>query len=260
MNLKFAFLFIPIFLFATVTHAQKKKKNKGVEIIEFGDEGENSNDVTYGNYIIKTSPVSYLAGAQFVEVEKYITEYLSVQAGVGLTFKPLIGADYSDVLSALSDEDGFDQCDSEIWNDDICENYSDLDYRRYNIGFLLSGSVRLFFDDDAMDGGYFAFKLRYSKLNIDVQDVSNTSQSVIRLEDEWLPESVKRFDIVGHYGYQSVFSKLTAEYFVGLGARIQNETREDLGYTISGTVGRDERQLKRTLLRIEGGIRIGFQL
>ena len=263
MKLKYLLLFLSFYVFSNSIYAQKGKKDKDVEIIDFGDDsGDNSSDgLTSGNIIIKTSPVSYLTGSQFVEVEKYVTDYLSVQAGFGLTFRPLINYTYDEALAELQD-DGSDFCESDNFSDDrdICDDYYNTDFRRYKIGILVSGSARLFFDDDAMDGGYFAFKLRYSTLNLEVQNIFQNSQSIERLEDDWLPESVKRFDIMGHYGYQSVFSKLTASYFVGLGARIQNESREDLGFNSFGLIEREVRSFKRTRLRLEAGIRIGFQL
>lgn len=241
--------------------AQKNKKKNDVEIIEFGNSGSagNSNTNNYSDYILKSSPTSYLAGSQFVELEKYMTDYLSLQAGLGLTFKPLIGASYDEIIDAITDESS-SNCDSDNWAEDICDDYVDTEYRRYKMGVLLSGSARLFFDSDAMDGGYFGFKLRYSTLNLEVQDILPNMSIIERTEDSWVSEKVKRFDVVGHYGYQSVYSKLTAEYFLGLGARFRTETRQDLGRNQSSIVQSNLRTFKASGIRVEAGIRIGFQL
>ena len=256
--------FLPFFLLLfslSSLIAQKKKKDSDVEIIEFGDEkasGNRSSEPTLG-YVIKTSPTSYLFGSQFVEAEKYVTDFLSLQAGLGLTFKPLVGDLYGEALAEL-DEDGGSYCDSDQWASDICDEYYDFSIRKFKPGLLLSTSLRLFFDDDAMDGGYFAVKLRYSIQNLEIQDIVQNSTSLERLDDQYVSESVKRFDLVGHYGYQTLYSRLSAEYFIGLGARFRKEDRQDVGINQSGIVQSTSRQFKASGIRIEGGIRIGFQL
>ncbi len=264
MQIKNLLLLLLMFCFISSLSAQKKKKKKkesNIEIIEFGEDGElDDNSTPLSGYVIKTSPTSYLFGSQFVEIEKYATDYLSIQAGLGLTFKPLAGELYANILDEL-DEDGGDDCDSEIWGQgDICDDYNDFSIRTYKPGFLISGSARLFFDDDSMDGGYFAMKLRYSTAKYQVQDIIQNAGSLERLEGTFVPESVKRFDIIGHYGYQTLYSKLTAEYFLGIGARIRNESRQDIGRNEFGLIQGQIRKFKKTGLRIEGGIRIGFQL
>ena len=85
-------------------------------------------------------------------------------------------------------------------------------------------------------------------------------KGLLVFDDSWTKEKVNRFDIVGHYGYQSVYSKLTAEYFLGLGARFRNETRQDLGRNASSIVQSTLRSFKASGVRVEAGIRIGFQL
>lgn len=260
MYLKLLFLSAFIILSVSNINAQKKKKDRDFEVIEFGEEGGNKQNYRegYGNLIIKTSPTSFILGNQPFEVEKYMTDYLSLQAGIGITFAPLIGEEYNDIIAAI-DEEGQRYCESDQWTQDFCDDYQDYDVRRYKPGFLISGSARLYFDNDAMDGSYFGFLLRYSTVNLEVQDVIGIG-NVERIEDQWLSESIKRFDIVGHYGYQTVYDKLTAEYFLGLGARFRNESRQDVGFSASNLAQSAFRSIKETGLRVEAGLRIGFQL
>jgi|GEM_PF-1384249 len=263
MHLKHLFLLLFTFCVIGNLSAQKKNKKNKVEIIEFGEDSENEerNDLPLTGIVIKTSPTSYLLGSQFIEVEKYMTDYLSLQAGVGLTFKSIIGDTYNEILAELQEEEDGLECESELWGqNDICDSYTDFSIRNQKPGLVISGSARLFFDDDAMDGGFFAVKLRHSTVKYQIQDIVQNASSVERLENTFVSESIKRFDIVGHYGYQALYSRLSAEYFVGVGARIRKETRQDLGQSTNGIVQSKFRSFKKTGLRLEIGLRIGFQL
>ncbi len=251
-----------LFICSTTAFAQrdkKKKKNNDVQIIEFGDDTGDDSDVATSltGFILKTSPSAFINGWQFFEVEKGFTEFLSLQAGAGFTFKPLLGNLYSELSSEL--EVG-DECDSDQWDNDYCDDYFDLEYRRFKTGLVLSFSPRLFFNDFAPDGSYFGLKMRYSIQNMEVQMVEEGTTSFNRLSDAYQPEVVKRFDLVGHYGYQYLYDKLTAEYFLGLGVRFRNQTRQDLGFDASNNIRNGERTFKNTRLRIEAGLRFGFQL
>lgn len=239
-----------------------QKKNNDVEVIEFGEEGGEQSDYVQGNFIIKTSPVSFIFGNQMFEVERYISDILSIQAGVGLTFNSVYeGLWDSDIVDELSFNDNVSFCESTYWpeQDDICDDFVSSDNRRLKPGFLISTSARLFFNDDAMDGQYFAFKFRFSTKNYEIQDILPNQPFVERSTNQWFDEDYTAIDIVGQYGYQVLYSKLTAEYFVGLGIRFAQEKRQDLGYE-AGIVRSHLTDVKTKSPRIEAGIRIGFQL
>lgn len=255
-------LLMLLFCFSiTIANGQKKKKKNEVQIIEFDDENKIQREEERGRiFLIKTSPLSYISGKQFVEVEKEITDYFSLQAGVGLTFKSLYNVS-DQLLSELNDND--ESCSSEQWGDnDYCDDIFDFNIRTFKPGIYLSISPRLYFDDFAPEDSYFGLKLRYSTLNMEVQKIEEglNNGQVVRLKDDLQSESVKRFDIVGHYGYQTLYKKLSASYFVGLGIRFEDHTRQDLGYDDTGRLLNGEQGFNKVRLRVEGGVRIGFQL
>lgn len=264
MNSKIVFLLLICCCIAILDlNAQRKKKKNDVEVIEFGNDDSSSfsadNTPNYSEYIIKTSPSSFIAGSQPIELEKYINDYLSVQAGIGLTFEPLVNLSYAELIELAEAEETL-FCDSDIWLEDICDDHFETDYRRQKIGFMISGSARLYFDEDAMDGSYFALNLRYSQANIQINDITPNSFNINRNPNQWVDEKATRFDIVGHYGYQFIHSKLTSEYFIGLGARIRNQDKQDLGFNQFGFVQSAINNFKDSILRVELGLRIGFQL
>lgn len=241
----------------TVTQAQKKKKRNEIQIIEFEDENQIQRDEENGRaLLLKTSPFSYITGWQFVEVEKEVNDFFSIQTGLGLTFKPFI-----DVESALYSELIEQDCSSELWGDnDYCDDFTEVEYRTYKPGLYISVTPRLYFDDFAPEDSYFGLKLRYSIRNIEIQQIEEGDFDLTRLPNELQSEKVKHFDIVGHYGYQVLYKKLTASYFIGLGVRLENQTRQDIGRDDAGRYYNGTRDLNGAKLRVEAGVRFGFQL
>lgn len=258
--LRFSLISLLLTSFSVAVMAQKtKKKQSDVQVIKFDDEDEPEPDAKqYKGIIIKTSPVSFIAGRQMVEVEKQINGSMSVQFGVGATFAP-VWEEYTTTLEEFNNDEGF--CESTQWVQDICDDYSDPVYRKVKTGALLSASMRFFFEDDGYEGSYFAPVLRYSTTRVDALTASgSTANGWAYSSTETQAEKVTNFDIIGHYGYQRLYPKLTTEYFLGLGLRFRNNTRQDLGFDAAGVLQNGERIFKDKRFRMEVGLRIGFQL
>lgn len=238
--------------------AQKKKPNKDVEVINFGDsESTSKENKVYHGLILKTSPVSFIFGRQPIELEKELKDYMSLQAGVGVTFEPL-WAGYEDLVNEINDEvDGYYESDQ--WAIDEPDVYSDYSIRKGKPGFLVSLSPRLFFESDGFEGMYIAPVLRYSAQNYEVQKVQEGLPYIQRIDDVQ-KEHVKNFDLLVHYGGQNLYPKLTFEWFIGGGIRFRNNLRQDVGYDGFQASGNGEREFKDKKFRLEAGIRVGFQL
>ena len=67
-------------------------------------------------------------------------------------------------------------------------------------------------------------------------------------------------DFTIRYGYTILYDRLTAEGFAGVGLRSRRAERQDLGRDATGTVRNGVRELNDNGLRLELGLRIGFQL
>lgn len=235
----------------------RKKTNSSVEIIDFGENQKKQVEKSRHPMIIKTSPVSPIFGKAIFEVEREVTDYLSLQVGFGVTFKPLINLNLSNLII---DEGSFNDCESELWEFDYCDDYDDLDIRRSVPSYLISFSPRFFFESDGFEGSYIAPLVRYSKNKYEVQSILENFGDIIRNPTFDVNESVTSLDFLVHFGNQVLYPKLSLEYFVGVGAGNISATRQDIG--IDGT-GRNRNGLtesKSTKLLLEGGIRLGFQL
>ncbi|MBK9335324.1 MAG: hypothetical protein IPM98_01570 [Lewinellaceae bacterium] len=236
-----------------------KKVNSDVQIINFGSESESSKtDKVYKGLIVKTSPTSFIFGRQPVEIEKEITDYLSLQVGVGLTFSPFWDG-YNELLAELSDEEDIAEI-SDQWAYDVQDNYSDYSIRTGSIGPILSLSPRLFFESDGYEGFYVAPVLRYSIQHYRVQKIREGLPHIEHTPDETQKESIKNLDLMVHWGAQKLYPKLTLEWFIGGGVRLRNNTRQDVGFDFTMLSGNGEQSFKDKRFRFETGVRIGFQL
>ena len=253
-------LFFALFV-SSLSYAQKDKKKPStdVEIIDFGDEsGSQKEQKVYKGLIIKTSPISFVFGTQPVELENEITDLLSLQVGLGVTFEPL-WAEYDEFVAELVDaSDGY--CESRMWTYDECDYYNDYTIRTGKVGLLASASSRLFFDSDGYEGMYIAPFLRFSQQKFEVEKVREGYAFLERTPDDTQSESVTNFDILVHYGSQALYPKLSMEWFIGAGVRLRNNTRQDIGYDGLNLLRNGERNFKDKRFRFEAGIRIGLQL
>ena len=244
---------------AITLFAQKPKPKPDVEVINFGEEADKTqDDKQYKGLIVKTSPVSFIFGRQPIELEKEITDFFSLQAGIGVTFLPLWN--YSSTFEELLDE-GSGYSESTQWGEyDETDYYNDLTIRTGKIGPMLSLSGRLFFESDGYEGMYIAPVLRYSVQKYQVQKVVEGASSLIYDPSDTQKEQVKNFDVMVHWGGQSLYPKLTMEWFIGGGIRLQDNLRQDVGRSASGLYLNGERSFNERNLRLEAGIRVGFQL
>lgn len=243
-----------LLLFFTMTSSflfgQKTK------IVEFGN--NKNEDYEYKRNVIKTSPTTFIFGKQPIEFERELTNFLSLQAGVGVTFYTAIsnlsGSIFSDFWS-----DVFDNCNTGQWQEDYCDDLSDRSIRNGKLGLMFSISPRLWFGSDGIDGSYVAPVLRYSNFKNQVQRIQEGIPTEIRLLDEFDDESTRNIDLVVHYGYQILNEVVTWEYFGGLGLRNNTRVRQDLGY-LSGRLQNGSFEEKNSSLIIEFGLRVGFRL
>ncbi len=250
MRIKITLFFLSL---VPVIYAQDTPK-KDVEVITFGNNNPTANE-EYKSIILKVSPTAFIFGNFPMEIEKELNDFLSVQAGVGLTFKSL-----SNFIEGLNGEfDEADYCNSTRWADDYCDNPYDFTIREGKLGFTSSISARLYWDEDGFEGWYISPLLRYSTKKYSVQKIDETQSGEIRLENEFDKETIKNIDLVVQSGLQRIGSVLTWEFFTGVGVRIRNASIQDLGWDENFVIRNGISTFKSEFLRIEFGFRVGFR-
>ena len=218
---------------------------KEVEVIRFDDDsyrGKSSKKPKAPQHIIKTAPFAFIMGYMPVFYEYRLKDWLTVQGGLGVNFKP-VTYDFLDVVAA------------ETCEDDICPNYYDFKIRKIKTGAVLSVAPRLYFSSDAPEGGYVSPEFRVYARRSDVTNF-NSGQPGVNPVDK---EHYRVQDFMVNYGYQTLYPKLTVEWSLGVGIR-----------TVSGVFQREVNDLyyyseaaKQSIgpfFRANVGLRIGFQL
>ncbi len=256
------FLVLAATIFSQIVIAQKpKKKDPDVQVIDFGDDKKNDDKKT-GPYrrpmVLKTSPTAYIFGRQMVELEKEVNDNVSLQFGLGATFPP-IWSNYASLIDELTEEGGYSE--SQQWTiADEPDYYNDQSIRRSGgVGLLASASARLFWESEGLDGMYIAPVFRYSTDRREVQKVVEGLGTIERDINNWQAEHQKNMDIMVHYGYQTLYPKLTAEWFLGAGLRFSKNLRQDVGFNIDGSQN-GERNFSEKKFKFDIGVRVGFQL
>jgi hypothetical protein len=241
--------------FGREASAQKDKTKTDVHVIDFGDVGEKEKEAapSYNGFILKTNPISFIFGQQWINLEKELSDFFSIQAGVGVTFGSLTGFTYDDLVSEIEDDGN---CPDAM----PCDDFTDKSYRTPKVGLYLSLAPRFFYESEGYEGAYISPVFRLSTTRYQVQKILEGASDEIRLEDSFQAETVRNMDIIIQYGYQYLHPRLTTEWFVGLGARLQKSKRQDIYYSDFGQYFNGNVTFKNTLLRVELGARVGFQL
>lgn len=257
--------FFLLFLGITPLIAQKEKnkkssKNDDSTVIIFGDENneEKKRNTPQNNVILKISPTAFVIGRFPIEIEKEMKDWLSLQAGIGITFNSVAGNIYQSILS----QEVFVYEDPQTksnWTTDIYDEYGDFNIRKSGTGFLFSLSPRFFFASDGYEGSYFAPNFGFSTQRTNVQKIDETKFDLSRLENVWQKESDKNIDFSIRYGYQVLYPRLSLEYFAGVGIRNTKNTRQDIGIDANGIYRNGERTYNTKSFLPEIGLRVGFQ-
>ena len=251
----FFFLFAISFAFA----------QSDTEIITFGDDNDYEERKQVETLlIIKTNPLSMISGRQFVEVEKPLTDFLTIEGGAGLTFSPAINGVQS-IYTELFNSPSSIGCSSPNFGPEA--NYCDQDdYSNFNIrstkpGVWLTGSLKFYFYNDAPDDFYISLNLRYSTNRFDVQKAIPTEIPLQRDPSSLQSESVGNLDYTVRFGFQSLYSPLVSDFFIGIGLRRANHNRLDIGFDgATSEYVNAMQEFSTSRLLFESGVRLGFEV
>ncbi len=224
------------------------KPKREVEIIQFGDNaggGRSKQGQPSSKYIVKVAPLAFVAGYFPVFLEREYLDWLSLQAGVGITFKSVINELLSDFGSSIYEDSG---------------SYIDYSYRKATPGILLSFAPRLYFESDGFEGGYLSPEIRFNTQNTKAQKPNPSSIDLMRLNGEYDPESYKHLDLMIHYGQQTLYPKLTLDWSFGLGIRSVNSKVQTVFQNNGNTWTSSFEESSYNSFRVQLGLRLGFQL
>lgn len=207
---------------------------------------EGNKDVSFRKNALKINPLLYLRGEMPIYYERALTEYISVEAAIGLTFK-----DYSaGLFDGFNDENYL--YDKSKASEKVLSNPSFKLGLRYYAGGLV------------MDGFYFAVeyaKRDYTTEVIITDEITTginftTSPVVYNFKEEANHNEIKL--IVGsqeHYYWDNVF----IDYYVGVGIDKYSEKKIEGNYNSSNSQTDYILKPKEEIApRVYLGLKIGF--
>ncbi len=166
---------------------------------------------------IKIAPLGLISGTFPVYFERVVNDYFTVQVGLGLT-----GRNYVRKLFDYTGNGGnatFELPSNISPNASLRSNdIGNYDNRIANIGFMASIQPRFYYDSDAPDGGFFGASFSYINYSFSSPKAVINNGS-IDLKGANQAESETFSDIMGNYGYQNVYDRLSVEYTFEIGVR-----------------------------------------
>ena len=197
--------------------SSKNRKDSTVVIIFNENKTERSKSKKTGeNTIIKISPLGFITGTFPVYLERRINDFFTVQVGAGVTGKNYLRG----IIQQENEEVNFKY----PWGDnrqitDDAERLYSFDYRKPTMGYMFSVQPRLYFDSEAPDGSFIAVSYDYYKYNFSIPGLVNNANNGAVHTGASKSENETLNDIMVHFGYQTIYDKLTLEYTSGIGLR-----------------------------------------
>jgi hypothetical protein len=173
----------------------------GQQMITFEDNSHNNqkkkkvvkaNSVTLG-------VVSAFNGYLPLFYERKLTEFLSVQAGAGLTFRN-VGSDVAQVLydEGIESDVAGGMYMTGTHKEDITDDYSNYQYRKARPGIMLSIGPRVYFSDNVLDGFFLSPEVSFKSYKYAAQLADETyeleNSALLFSDDNTVPRKAAEMD------------------------------------------------------------------
>lgn len=182
--------------------------------------------------------LSWVQGYLPVYYERQLTKFLSIKAGVGLTFRS-----FTNDLGMLIWKDGknsdyFDEYETPNEND-ISDTYESYKFRKPGVGYYVSIAPKFYVHNEGMNGfcvypsleyKHFGFKAQFARTDVSTNNVTTYDTELPRQKNKFMNEANKCLDFTLNIGglYQKD-GKFYIEWRLGAGLRKQWSTRLDVG-------------------------------
>ena len=168
--------------------------------------------------IIKIAPLGFISGTFPVYYERAITEYFSVQGGLGLTNRNY----YREASYKSSDVIDFNTSTSASYTYDLADNLYHFDHRTANMGFMFALQPRFYFESEGLDGSFFGVGYQNSRYNFEHQGIvgaTGVSNGSAVYGGSNKSEHETLSDLFAVFGWQTLHDRISFESTVELGIR-----------------------------------------
>jgi hypothetical protein len=242
--------------FFTVSKAQKNKKDSTVVIFFNENKSERSESKKTGEAnIVKIAPLGFISGTYPILFERVITDFFTVQVGGGVTGKNY----WRSAINKTGENSSIKM--TYPWEDDTQYDQADglfnYDTRTTGMGYMFSIQPRLYFESEAPDGSFVAISYDYLHYKFSIPGLTQNSVG------DWVHKGAAKSehenisDIMVHFGYQSVYDRLTMEYTTAIGMRNVKGTKY-AGFNDGSVLTEGFATYKQSVFNFGIGIKVGY--
>lgn len=211
--------------------------------------------------VVKIAPLTFISGYIPVYYERSITDFFSIQAGLGVTTRNYLRE------WANNFEIGEAKVGTNTWNGQpsFDENYNSLSSfanRKATLGYFFSIQPRIYFESEGVEGSFLA--ISYDRANykssakkIETGNSGNGSGEPIFTNSQFA-ESETISDISANFGTQAVYDRITLEYTLGIALRKVSGKKYAYTFDNNGNYIDGFTSLNRTTPAFTFGLRIGY--
>lgn len=206
--------------------------------------------------IIKTNPLSFFTGVQYIEYERYLKNKFSILGGVGVTFQPFLPERSAATTHIEEEKNKFSQ---RLSLSSILDA-NDFSVRNFSLGHYVTVSLRGYLGNEILEGFFVGIRAASMAFHNDVQTVTSFRNGHIdRNDQELLKEKYAFNDINLDIGYQYSFGTVTLEGFLGTGARVIKADVHNINIIGNSNIQNFLKRESVTRLMVNYGFRIGIR-
>jgi hypothetical protein len=260
MNKKFFLaLLMAVCCFARMEAQDKNRKDSTVVIFFNENKTERTKKKKSGEAnIVKIAPLGLVSGTYPLLYERVVTDFFSIQAGGGLTGKNF----WRNAIQKTDNEGKLNIVYP--WSDntalyDEAEPLFSFDYRKPQMGYMFTIQPRLYFESEAPDGSFLGISYDYYHYAFSIPGLMRNSNNETVHKGASKSEYENINDIMVHFGYQTVYDRLTMEYTTGIGLRSVKGTKYAAAYdSFADQFVEGNASYKQNIFNFGIGIKVGY--
>lgn len=208
---------------------------------------------------IKIAPLGFVSGTFPVYYERVISDFFTVQGGVGITSRNYV----RNTFQSIDPITPIYPWSNNYSLSDLADNTLEMGNRKPNLGFLLSVQPRIYFNSEAPDESFMSISYDFYRYNFSIPGiVYNSNLNEYKHTGSNKKEHENISDLMVGFGYQDVYDRLSIEYSTSIGIRNVKGSKyvyatgtDNSGNPITFD---DFAPYKQTLFNYNIGIRVGY--
>lgn len=250
MRINLVVLSVALCLCGMSATAQKKKQAKdSTVVITFSETSTTSKKKKKASgdaNIVKIAPLGFISGSFPLLYERKIADFLTIEAGAGLTHRNYM-------RGVFRNKDGVN-LDESYDNTDIAEGSYKFDNRKAVMGYMFRVMPKIYFESEAPEGSYLGLQYNYGRYNFEIPRLDANEKYTGQNQSEY--ENIS--DLMVYFGRQVVNDRITVDFSTGLGIRNVKGVKYTASHDSNGNLVDGLTPYKQTVFNYGMGLTIGY--